>query len=82
MKEPDLEEEDLRATVDGDQLTIVRRSLSPEVPPVKITAPSGTTEIVTLKPAADGSATANLTVKETGLYRIEDGNRRTHTHYM
>ena len=76
MKEPDLEEEDLRATVDGDQLTIVRRSLSPDVPPVKITAPSGTTEIVTLKPAVDGSATANVTVKETGLYRIEDGNRR------
>ena len=76
MKEPDLEEEDLRATVDGDKLSIVRRSLAPKIPPVKMTSPSGNSEIITLEPQEDGSATATVTVDETGIYRLEDGNRR------
>ncbi len=75
MKEPDLEEEDLRATVDGKQLTIQRRSLNEEVPPVTVTAPSGTQQIVRLEESQDGSSTATITVEETGLYKIEDGTR-------
>src|SRR3546814_7141020 len=43
MKEPDLEEEDLRAEVRSGQLTITRRSLSLEQPEVTITLPSGET---------------------------------------
>ena len=76
MKEPDLEEEDLRAAADGNQLTIQRRSLNPVVPPVTVTPPSGTKEVITLIPAPDGSAKATIETKETGLYRIEDGHRR------
>jgi hypothetical protein len=76
MKEPDLEEEDLRAVVDGDKLTIVRRSLQEQVPPVTVTAPSGSQETVTLQNDGRGAATATLTPRETGLYRIEDGQRR------
>jgi len=76
MKEPDLEEEDLRATVDGDRLTILRRSLQEQVPPVTVTAPSGAQETITLSPDGRGSATATLSARETGLYRIEDGQRR------
>jgi hypothetical protein len=76
MKEPDLEEEDLRATVDGDRLTILRRSLQEQVPPVTVTAPSGAQETVTLTPDGRGGATATLSARETGLYRIEDGQRR------
>lgn len=76
MKEPELEEEDLRATVDGNRLTIVRRSLEEKVPPVTVTAPSGTSEVIKLEDHGDGSATAEITAQETGLYRIEDGIRR------
>ena len=77
MKEPDLEEEDLRTRVEGDKLTVLRRSLDELVPPVTITAPSGAQETVTLAPDGRGGATATLTTRETGLYRIEDGRRRT-----
>jgi len=76
MKEPDLEEEDLRASAEGNQLTIQRRSLDPVVPPVTVTSPSGEKEIIALTPAPDGSAKATIETKETGLYRIEDGRRR------
>ncbi|MEE2761502.1 MAG: hypothetical protein VYE18_08665 [Pseudomonadota bacterium] len=77
MKEPDLEEEDLRATIDGRRLTIRRRSLDLEIPPVIVTAPSGSTETVILTSDNRGGARATLTVKDTGLYRITDGRRNT-----
>ena len=76
MQEPDLEEEDLRASVEGNRLTIQRRSLDPAVPPVTVTSPSGAKKGVTLTPAADGSAKATVEIMETGLYQIEDGRRR------
>ncbi len=76
MKEPDLEEEDLRASVDGRQLTIERRSLDTNIPPVSVTAPSGAKQTVKLTPDNRGGAKTTLTAKETGLYRIEDGRRR------
>ncbi len=51
MREPDLEEEDLRATVSGASLEITRRSLSPQLPQIEITAPSGEQTQITLVPA-------------------------------
>jgi hypothetical protein len=75
MKEPDLEEEDLRALVDAGRLEIVRRSLSPEVPPVEVTLPDGSLQTVTLEPGRAGRATASIAVTEAGLYRVSDGQR-------
>ena len=70
MQEPDLEEEDLRASVEGNRLTIQRRSLDPAVPPVTVTSPSGAKKGVTLTPAADGSAKATVEIMETGFTRL------------
>ena len=75
MKEPDLEEEDLRATIAGGRLEIERRSLSPESATATITTPSGETSEVTLVPDADGRALASAPVRELGLYRVTDGER-------
>ena len=75
MKEPDLEEEDLRARVAGGRLEIERRSLSPQTVPVEVTAPSGEVSNTTLQPGSDGRATATMAVSEMGLYRITDGER-------
>ncbi len=77
MKEPDLEEEDLRAQVRGGQLQITRRSLSIEQPEVTITLPSGETGQLRLTPDGPGRATATLTAEENGLYRISDGSLTT-----
>ncbi len=48
MKEPDLEENDLRAAVDGDRLVVTRQSLEPNDRPVTVTAPDGSTRSLKL----------------------------------
>ncbi len=73
MKEPDLEEEDLRAQVRGGQLQIIRRSLSIEQPQVAVTLPSGETRSLTLSPEGAGRSSATLAAEENGLYHITDG---------
>ena len=73
MKEPDLEEEDLRAVVRGNRIEIVRRSLAPVAEPVEVIGPSGARRVVALEEGADGRATAAITVDEPGIYRVSDG---------
>jgi hypothetical protein len=75
MKEPDLEENDLRGAVDGNRLTITRQSLEPDDRPVRVTGPDGVMKEVKLTPAKGGRSTATLPVTEPGLYSITDGER-------
>jgi hypothetical protein len=75
MKEPDLEENDLRGSVDGTRLTIARRSLEPDDRPVQVTSPSGKTVWVSRQTDGGGRGSAVLPITESGLYRITDGQR-------
>ncbi|MEE2981371.1 MAG: hypothetical protein VYA71_07510 [Pseudomonadota bacterium] len=77
MKEPDLEEEDLRATVQGTRLEITRRSLSEGGGEVIITTPTGEQRQVDLEDLGDGRAGASATVVDPGLYRLDDGIHST-----
>ena len=74
MKEPELEEEALRARAHGREFTIERQTLKDEFKPVTIVAPSGATETVTLTPSTPGLATARFEARELGLYRLSDGD--------
>jgi hypothetical protein len=71
MKEPELEEEALRASARGRDVTIERQSLKDEVAPVVATAPSGARDEIALAPAEPGLARAHFAAKEMGLYRFE-----------
>ncbi|VTZ27527.1 conserved hypothetical protein [Methylocella tundrae] len=73
MKEPELEEEALRANVRGRKIEIERQSLLAEISPVKITAPSGQESTVTLAAAEPGLSRASVDASELGLYRLTDG---------
>ncbi len=73
MKEPELEEEALRATARGREITITRQSLKPETPPVTLAFPSGETRSVTLQAGEPGLSQATLSVDDFGLYRVTDG---------
>ncbi|MCP8936996.1 hypothetical protein NK718_00565 [Alsobacter sp. SYSU M60028] len=73
MKEPDLEEEALRAAARGNTVTITRQSLADEVAPVTYTGPSGAAKTVNLAAASPGLWEANFDATETGLYRLTDG---------
>src|SRR6516225_11948469 len=75
MKEPDLEENDLRAVVEGDRLAVTRQSLEPDDRPVTVTAPDGSTRNLTLSPDTGGRSTGTLPIGEMGLYRATDGSR-------
>ena len=75
MKEPDLEEEQLRAVATGDQLAISRRSLNVTERSVTITTPSGEERVAVLPAAEDGLSQVRIGVDEIGLYRLEDGDK-------
>jgi hypothetical protein len=73
MKEPDLEENDLRAMVEGDRLVVTRQSLEPDDKPVTVTLPDGTTQSLSLSPDHGGRSTGTLAIAQMGLYRVSDG---------
>ncbi len=73
MKEPDLEEETLKATSRGQTLSIERRSIKDEVEPVTVTAPSGKEETVTLDKGERGLWRKVMTASEQGVYRVSSG---------
>jgi len=75
MKEPDLEENDLRASIDGDRLVVTRQSLEPENKPVTVTAPDGSTSTLALTAEHGGRSTGTLAVNQMGLYRVTDDTR-------
>ncbi|HQF30703.1 MAG TPA: hypothetical protein PLJ34_04575 [Hyphomicrobiales bacterium] len=75
MKEPDLEEEALRASVSARSLLVERQTMGEAVEPVTVTTPSGKTETVELAAAAPGVWRALLPAEELGLYRVGDGTR-------
>ncbi len=76
MKEPALEEEALVASVDGETLSVERRTTSDAPPPpVTATSPSGQRTILALKPVAPGRASASLAAPEPGVWQVSDGTR-------
>ena len=76
MQEPDLEEEDLRATVIDGKLEIRHQSLTAQSGEATVTRPDGTE--VTLKLADDGRgrATGSVAATDQGLYKVSDGTRQ------
>ncbi|HEY4133741.1 MAG TPA: hypothetical protein VGO34_00870 [Alphaproteobacteria bacterium] len=78
MKEPELEEDDLRAVSRGSDIQITRHSLKPDDSPVTVRSPSGQERQVTLADQGDGRAIATYRAGEQGLHRVSDGK---HTVY-
>lgn len=86
MKEPDLEEEALRATSVGGRIEITRRTLATTFPQVTMTSPgtsspnqpnAGATRTLELRQIAPGLGQAIVDVDKPGLYRFDDGTLRT-----
>ncbi|MCE8439249.1 glutamine amidotransferase [Rhodovulum sulfidophilum] len=77
MKEPELEEEALSATAEGQVMTIIRRSLSQEPRSVEIARPDGGTDRLDLVETAPGRFAATYEGPEMGLYRLTDGTLET-----
>ncbi len=73
MKEPELEEEALTATAEGQRMTITRRTLAEDVGDVEVTAPDGTVTVVPLDEMSPGRHSAVFDGPDIGLYRLAEG---------
>jgi hypothetical protein len=73
MKEPDLEEEALRASAKGREVTVERQSVTGAARETYLVAPNGNKTKLDLTPYAPGLSRAHVTVDRFGLYRAEDG---------
>ncbi|MDH3700969.1 MAG: hypothetical protein OEU46_06625 [Alphaproteobacteria bacterium] len=71
MKEPELDEDALRASVRDGSLVVNRRSVDPIDPAVTVTDPAGKTRKLTLSEVSPGLYTGKLPVSMAGLYRVE-----------
>ncbi len=75
MKEPQLEEDDLRAEVQGRTVTITQRSLAQSNNSVTVTKPGGEIETISLTEEMPGFSRAKIQVAKTGIYRISNGRQ-------
>ncbi|MEM9395027.1 MAG: hypothetical protein AAGA38_14300 [Pseudomonadota bacterium] len=74
MKEPELEEEALVASAEGQSMTVTRRALDDvEAREVTITGPDGSEVVLQLEEVAPGRWQAEFEAPEPGLYRLADG---------
>ena len=77
MKEPELEEEALRAEAEGQTITVTRRSLEGDPREVEITAPDGSVSVLPLEEVSPGRFAGRHEGGEIGLYRLREGERET-----
>jgi len=77
MKEPELDEEALTATAEGQRMTILRRTLADTVGEVEVTAPDGTVITVPLSEVSPGRFGAAWNAPEIGLYRLRQDDHDT-----
>ncbi len=73
MKEPELEEERLSATIADGRIAVERRTMADKTAPVTLTYPTGKTVTLTLAKVEPGVWRATAKADELGLYRLTDG---------
>ncbi len=73
MKEPELEEEALFAKVQGNRISVERRTMADAPPPVRLVTPDGNSRELSLSLISNGRFGGVAEVTGQGLYRIEDG---------
>ncbi|MGL4636265.1 MAG: hypothetical protein ACRCWF_09810 [Beijerinckiaceae bacterium] len=75
MKEPELDEEALRASARGRVLTIERQTLAETVSDVRLIGPDGEEMKLSLSQAQPGLWRTTMTARRSGLHRVVDGDR-------
>ena len=74
MKEPELDEERLTAEARGDKVTISRQSIGDTPDDITLKGPTGEELKVPLSETQPGVFSAEVTVKDIGLYQAESGD--------
>jgi len=79
MKEPELEEERLSASIDSGQITVERHTMAEAAKSVTLTYPSEKRATLALAKIEPGVWRASAKADELGLYRLTDGTLNTVT---
>lgn len=74
MKEPDLDEEALTASAQGNVLTIKRQTMGDTPPPLDIVTPQGEVVRLDFTPSEPGQYIARYETDRLGLYRFSNGD--------
>ena len=74
MGEPDLEEETLSASAEGNRVTVIRRTLRDEIGSVTVTSPDGSEMVLELEEHGPGEYRAEWDAPEIGLYRLAESD--------
>ena len=77
MKEPDLEEEALRAHADGRDLVVERQTMADTIGAVTVTGPTGQSAVVPMTQTRPGLWTGTYATPAAGLWRASDGTLTT-----
>ena len=80
MKEPELDEEALRAKSIGSKLLIERQTMGSDPGPVTITTPTGDIVSLSLAENGDGTFATEYEAKSLGLHRATNGDLTALTH--
>jgi len=75
MREPELEENDLRARVDDNRIIVERRSVEADTRPITVTTPSEKSLTPPMLEIRPGLERASVPAREPGIYRVGDGAR-------
>jgi hypothetical protein len=73
MKEPQLEEEKLIATIAGGDIAVERRTMASTAPQITMTDPAGQTSTIALSKIEPGIWRGTAKADALGLYRVTDG---------
>ena len=77
MREPDLEEEALRASAKGNHVTVIRRSLSERPRELVVSGPERENTTLPMSEVSPGKYVAQFDGQENGLYHLRQGKLET-----
>ncbi|HYD18129.1 MAG TPA: hypothetical protein VEF76_06600 [Patescibacteria group bacterium] len=76
MKEPELEDDFIKAEARGNTITVSERDLTPEEKTVMMTAPSGAQSLVKMTDKEPGWIRANVQAPDHGIYSFDNGLKK------
>ncbi len=75
MKEPELEDDFIKAEVRGNVITVSERKLTTDLKSVTLTRPDGKDETITLDTQGKGWVSAKVVADQNGIYRFNNGSK-------
>lgn len=76
MKEPELEDDFIKAEAKGRTITVSQRDLTPGEKKVLMTTPSGKQELVAMSDKTPGWIRAHVVARESGIYSFDNGVKK------